>query len=402
MGFEGILRQSTAVDILFGPLVDDTDAATAEEALTPNVFLSKNGQTMGDANDGDASHDDAGYYNVELDATDTNTLGLLKVTFEADGTALPHSQTYMVVPGSVYDAYYGATHPIAGLIIYSGTIGATGNDTTHLHLDGTAGYADDDLNGYLLGVVDDSTGLTHYTWITDYANSGDLATVETLPFTPEASTDRYTVLGIRRDVKADSLASIALASGVDVTSISGDSGAADNLEAAFDGTGYDLGGIDVSELNTAVDAIGSDGTGLTEAGGDGDHLTAIDLPNQTMDISGTITTATNVTNQVTADVTAISGDSNAADALEALMDGTIVAQVNDGSATTTDFAADGFTEATDDHFNGRLITFITGNLSGQQTDITDYDAADGAQGSQQFTVTALTEAPANDDYFVIH
>jgi hypothetical protein len=84
------------------------------------------------------------------------------------------------------------------------------------------------------------------------------------------------------------------------------------------------------------------------------------------------------------------------------MDGVILAQVNDAAATTTDFAADGFTETTDDHFNGRLITFITGDLAGQQTDITDYDAADGAQGSQQFTVTALTEAPANDVWFMIH
>lgn len=57
--------------------------------------------------------------------------------------------------------------------------------------------------------------------------------------------------------------------------VSGDGSAADNLESAFDGTGYDVGGIDVSELNTAVDAIGSDGTGLTEAGGTGDQLTAV-------------------------------------------------------------------------------------------------------------------------------
>jgi len=62
---------------------------------------------------------------------------------------------------------------------------------------------------------------------------------------------------------------------VDAVEISGDSDAANNLESAYDGTGYDVGGIDVSELNTAVDAIGSDGTGLTEAGGTGDHLTAI-------------------------------------------------------------------------------------------------------------------------------
>lgn len=106
--------------------------------------------------------------------------------------------------------------------------------------------------------------------------------------------------------------------------------------------------------------------------------------------------------RVLADMTAISGDTTAADRLEGMMDGLVIAQVNDASATTTDFAADGFTEATDDHFNGRLITFISGTLAAQQTDITDYDAADGAQGSQQFTVTALTSAPGDGDFFMIH
>lgn len=47
--------------------------------------------------------------------------------------------------------------------------------------------------------------------------------------------------------------------------------------------------IDASALNTAAGAVGSDGSGLTEAGGTGDHLTAINLPNQTMDITGNIT-----------------------------------------------------------------------------------------------------------------
>ena len=39
----------------------------------------------------------------------------------------------------------------------------------------------------------------------------------------------------------------------------------------------------------AMDLDEADGTQFTEAGGDGDHLTAIDLPNQTMDITGDIT-----------------------------------------------------------------------------------------------------------------
>ena len=109
-----------------------------------------------------------------------------------------------------------------------------------------------------------------------------------------------------------------------------------------------------------------------------------------------------VANLVDANTKAISDDTSAADNLEALMDGVLVAAVNDASATTTAFAADGFTEATDDHFNGRLITFLSGASLYEQTDITDYDAAGGAQGSQEFTVTALTAAPANDVAFIIH
>lgn len=42
---------------------------------------------------------------------------------------------------------------------------------------------------------------------------------------------------------------------VNATQISGDAVAADNLEAAYDGTGYDVGGIDVSELNQIVDDL---------------------------------------------------------------------------------------------------------------------------------------------------
>ena len=102
------------------------------------------------------------------------------------------------------------------------------------------------------------------------------------------------------------------------------------------------------------------------------------------------------------DILAINGDTSVPAILEALMQGGLLIQVNDGGATTTAFAADQFTEATDNHFKGRLITFITGDLRYQQTDITGYDAADGPQGAQEFTVTALTEAPANDVWAVIH
>jgi len=71
-------------------------------------------------------------------------------------------------------------------------------------------------------------------------------------------------------------------------------------------------------------------------------------------------------------------------------------QINDVSATTTSFVTN-LTEASDDHYNDAVITFVTGNLSGQSRVISDYDGATK-------TVTldeALTEAPADADEFLI-
>jgi hypothetical protein len=71
---------------------------------------------------------------------------------------------------------------------------------------------------------------------------------------------------------------------------------------------------------------------------------------------------------------------------------------NTHTPTTTEFQADDITEATADHYNGRIVIFTSGVLQNQATDITDYVAVGGIG---QFTVTAMTEAPANDDTFVI-
>lgn len=87
---------------------------------------------------------------------------------------------------------------LRGLVMEQGTIGATGNSTTALHLDGLT-YADDEINDQLLVVRDVSNDEYHTRWIDDWADTGDLATVATLPFTPQASTDTYWLLSIRRD-----------------------------------------------------------------------------------------------------------------------------------------------------------------------------------------------------------
>jgi hypothetical protein len=78
----------------------------------------------------------------------------------------------------------------------AGTIGATGNDTTHLHLAGLA-YADDAIQHHGILFLDVSTGLYYLTWVTAFANTGDLATVSPALPTPEASVDQYWLLPIR-------------------------------------------------------------------------------------------------------------------------------------------------------------------------------------------------------------
>lgn len=92
----------------------------------------------------------------------------------------------------------------AGLVVAQGTIGATGNTTTTLHLTGLT-YGDDEINDYMLVILDVSANEYHIRWVDDWADTGDLATVATLPFTPQNSTDQYWILPLKREAKSSDL-----------------------------------------------------------------------------------------------------------------------------------------------------------------------------------------------------
>ena len=113
MAYGSFLRQGTAVDILIGPFVDDTDGKTAETGLTLDVELSKNGQGLANKNDAtvpvhDGTGDIDGFYNCELDTTDTNTVGQLTVVAHAAG-ALDCRFDFQVLTQSRYDDMFAAT-----------------------------------------------------------------------------------------------------------------------------------------------------------------------------------------------------------------------------------------------------------------------------------------------------
>lgn len=106
------LKQSTAVDIAIGPFVDSTDGVTAETALTlsqADIRLKKNNANWAQVSDAtDATHEEAGWYEKELDATDTNTVGRLVIAIAESG-ALPVWHEFWVLEEAVYDALFGAS-----------------------------------------------------------------------------------------------------------------------------------------------------------------------------------------------------------------------------------------------------------------------------------------------------
>ena len=101
-----ILKQSTAATIKLGPFIDDSDGKTAETALTiaqADIRLSKNGGDFAQTNNtAGATHNENGYYDIPLNATDTGTLGRLRVAVSKSG-ALPVWQDFLVVTANVYD-----------------------------------------------------------------------------------------------------------------------------------------------------------------------------------------------------------------------------------------------------------------------------------------------------------
>lgn len=104
------LKQSTTITLKMGPFLDKTDGVTEETALSPAVELSKNGGAFAARSSATAiTHDAGGWYAVEVNATDTNTLGRLQVKSDDAATHLPVWHEFMVVPANVYDSLIGGS-----------------------------------------------------------------------------------------------------------------------------------------------------------------------------------------------------------------------------------------------------------------------------------------------------
>ncbi len=284
----------------------------------------------------------------------------------------------------------GRALQLAGVIISETTAGGTPTTTT---LQLASGSATDDFYNDMIIIPTSGSLAGQARVITDYDGGTTTVTIDeawtSAPSNGDSvlirATHTHSINQIVDGVWDEALSghSSAGTAGKAVADIETDATAilADTNELQTDDIPGTLSTIstNLATVDTVVDSILVD-------------TTAIEV--DTQDIQSRLPAAL-VGGRMDSDVEAINNDTDAADKLAASALGVVSTTVNDASATTTSFVT-ALTEATNDHYNGRIIIFTSGALANQATDITDYDGA-----SKTVTVTALTEAPANGVSFVI-
>lgn len=206
--FKNVASQKVAV------YAHDTanDVPKTGDAANITAQISKDGGATAASNDTNPTELDAtdapGIYLFDLTQAESNCD--LFILFAKSSTADIQLEPVIIytLPGTSVGVAIDETNLLVaisemmlGVVLSSGKIGETGNDTTHIHLTGFD-YADDELNDYLLVIYDNSDGGYYSRWIEDWSNGTGLATVAALPVTPESAVDNYWLHAVRRSLNA--------------------------------------------------------------------------------------------------------------------------------------------------------------------------------------------------------
>jgi hypothetical protein len=164
------LKQNTACHIMFGVFVDKTNGVDLEvgagiitsiDHATTGIFLSKNGAAGAIRHQGvTASVLDAyGMFQVHLDATDTDTVGNLRVMMAEAATFLPVWDDYVVLPANVYDALMGTDLLDISIVQVNGAAQTATLDTLKTAVDAVAVWASAAISkSYTAGAISDIRG----------------------------------------------------------------------------------------------------------------------------------------------------------------------------------------------------------------------------------------------------
>lgn len=204
------LRQNTATRVTVGPFIDKTDGFTPEVALTatnekltfmvddletsngtPTLVLDTNATASGGSNDFvHVTNDDAGYYDLELSAANTNYVGRARLAITYATDHLPVFHEYMILPAQVFDSMILGTDKLqtdavelnsvaasaanlekSASVIYRGTTHTTGGTTTTFETASITEATTDHFKGRVI-VFTSGALLGQATAITAYSLSG--------------------------------------------------------------------------------------------------------------------------------------------------------------------------------------------------------------------------------------
>jgi hypothetical protein len=300
-----LAKQSTAKTVIVGPILDSTGAEYAS-AVIGDLSISKNGGTLtAMASAATLTYIANGMYTLVFTTGNLDTLGTAEVSCNK-ATYQMRQKELSVVPATVYDAIMtNAVNSTGGLT------GATGTITG------------------LSGVIATSTNITAATGITLAAVTHTGAVIPTVTTTATA-TAVTTVNGLAAGVitatsiAADAITDAKVAADVTIASVTGSVGSVAGAVASVTAvsTGAITSGSFASNAITAasINAAALNGKGDWNIGKTGYALTATTgLGNQTANITGTITTTTNLTNAPTSgDLTATMKTSVNAEVLDVL------------------------------------------------------------------------------------
>lgn len=133
-----VLRQSTQVIVRIGPFVDATDAVTPETGVTlaaadqAEALKAAGAATVDISGNTFAAVTGAGgWYDLTLTTTDTNTIGTLTIVVQDSSVCLPVFMHFQVIEEAAYDTLYAASAlPASTTNITAGTITTATNVTT--------------------------------------------------------------------------------------------------------------------------------------------------------------------------------------------------------------------------------------------------------------------------------
>jgi len=359
--------------IVFPILDADGDLVTAAAGLDSEV--SKNGDTAADCtNEATEIATSSGMYYLLLTGTELTADVVTGITKTSTSGAKTTSW---------------ALYPRKLVTVHSGT--SAGGDTGYITLDASASAVDDYYNGMVCIATIDSA--VEVRVITDYTGSNKQAAV-TPNWNVAPDADDTFIVKLPEGAQIPTV-DVTLWKGATAPAMTGDAYARLGAPAGASVS------ADIADLPTVAEfeartIAAADYTVVSDLGTvqTGDSFAIVNHVTYGNSALGTALAGT-----LTANMTQISGDSTAADRLEAILDATpggTVVDDNDPDPTTTAFETN-LTEATNDHYNGAFVVFTSGALLGQSRKISDYDGT-----SKVLTVAAaFTEAPTAGDTFLI-